>query len=74
MAPGGRTSKLCPMNEPHLTLTLEIEATGDHLAGRVTGQTGSRREFVGRIGLMCAIDAFVAEDADAITTSHKEPQ
>jgi len=70
------------MTETSLTLILEIHADGDHLAGHVTGPVGARREFVGRIGLMCAIDTLVAEDADADATAttsppntnHKEPR
>jgi hypothetical protein len=71
-----------PMNETSLTLILEVEAHGDHIAGCVTGPVGTRRAFVGRIGLMCAIDTLVAEGTDAdvtatpppTNTNHKEPQ
>ncbi|MFN8124607.1 MAG: hypothetical protein U0237_19535 [Thermoleophilia bacterium] len=50
------------MNEPHITLTVAIDRDGDHISGRVSAAGGHARPFEGRIGLMAAIDAFVADE------------
>jgi hypothetical protein len=65
------------MTETPLTLILEIDAHGDHVSGRVCGPAGAGRDFVGRIGLMCAIDALVAADAAAASPTiaiQEEPE
>ena len=60
MAARRRRPMLGAMNETPLTLTLELRVTGDQLAGTASDADGRRREFLGRLGLMCAIDALVA--------------
>ncbi len=67
MAAGCAASKLPSMNETSITLILQIAADGDgdHLAGHVATAAGTRRGFVGRIGLMCAIDDLVTAAARA---------
>lgn len=48
------------MNEKPLTLTVYIRPAGEHLAGCVLAG-GRSLDFAGRIGLICAIDALVAD-------------
>ena len=50
------------MTEPHITLTVAITRSGDHISGRVTAADGRERPFEGRIGLMAAIDAFAGAE------------
>jgi hypothetical protein len=48
-------------NSASRTLTLELLIAGEGLSGRALTEDGESREFVGRIGLMNAIDELLAE-------------
>lgn len=58
--------KLRSMNDTPITLTLHLRlhAEEDHVAGEINDDTGRTLPFGGRIGLMCAIDRFLANHAD----------
>lgn len=62
MAPQPPRSMLRAMTESHITLTVAIRRSGDHIGGHVTSADGRERPFEGRIGLMAAIDAFAGDE------------
>jgi hypothetical protein len=49
------------MNEPTISLSLQLELIDDCLTGCVIDASGARREFMGRLGLLATIDALVDE-------------
>ena len=56
MAGRRRAANLAPMNETSHTLVLRLWLDRECLHGSVTAESGSRREFAGRLGLIGAID------------------
>jgi hypothetical protein len=46
-----------------IVLRLELHLADDSLTGRASDGTGAAREFVGRLGLMAAIDALLPVSA-----------
>jgi hypothetical protein len=46
-----------------VNITLELRVEGEELVGRARNGTGEGREFLGWLGLLCAIDALL-EDAE----------
>jgi hypothetical protein len=56
MAGRRRAANLAAMNETSHTLVLRLWLDRDCLHGSVTAESGSRREFAGRLGLIGAID------------------
>ena len=56
MAGWRRAANLAAMNETSHTLILRLRLDRDCLHGSVTTESGSRREFAGRLGLIGAID------------------
>jgi hypothetical protein len=55
------------MSEPTISISLKLELSDDRLTGCVIDATGTRREFLGRLGLLATIDALVeASDRTAV--------
>ena len=66
MAGRGRAANLAAMNEhTSHTLVLRLWLDRDCLHGSVTAESGIRREFAGRLGLIGAIDDLLAPPAEA---------
>ena len=59
MAGRRRAANLAAMNETSHTLILRLWLDRECLHGSVTAESGSRREFAGRLGLSGAIDDLV---------------
>ena len=51
------------MPDPTVVIRLELHLADDSLSGRASDGTGAAREFVGRLGLMAAIDALLPGSA-----------
>jgi hypothetical protein len=64
MRPKARSPILAVMDEPSLTVTLELRVEGDALSGRATGENDESIEFDGWLGLLAALDAFVLTTSD----------
>ena len=64
MRPKALSPILGAMDEPTLTVTLELRVDGDALSGRATGENGESIEFDGWLGLLAALDAFVLTTSD----------
>lgn len=64
MAPAPQPPNLHPMNEHRIRLILDVDSADGHLTGRIGRDGEPRRPFSGRLGLMGAIDALVADDLD----------
>ena len=52
------------MNEHHIRLILDIDSRDGHLTGRIGSDGEPSRSFTGRLGLLGAIDALVADGSD----------
>ena len=63
-ASAGRES-LAAMNETSHTLILRLRLDRDCLHGSVTAESGIRREFAGRLGLIGAIDDLLTPVGEA---------
>jgi hypothetical protein len=48
------------MDELEITVTLELRIAEDAVSGCAVADWGERKEFLGRIGLIAAIDALVS--------------
>ena len=63
--PGGIVG---PVDETRLTVRVELLVTPDSLRGHLIGPTEERTEFLGRVGLLaaveCLVEAAVASTAD----------
>jgi hypothetical protein len=44
-----------------VNITLELRVEGDELVGSARNGTGEDREFLGWLGLLCAIDALLED-------------
>jgi hypothetical protein len=53
---------LAAMSETHIAIGLDLDESGDVLAGRITRPDGEVTEFSGWIGLLAAIDALVHDN------------
>ena len=69
MAGGRRAANLAAMNETSHTLVLRLWLDRDCLHGSVTAESGSRREFAGRLGLIGAIDDLLTPVGEAGETT-----
>jgi hypothetical protein len=70
MAGSGAAANLAAMNEhTSHTLVLRLWLDRDCLHGTVTAESGIRREFAGRLGLMGAIDDLLTPPAEAGETT-----
>ncbi len=49
------------MDNDHISLSLELDISGESLTGHARNGTGAARSFAGWLGLLGAIDALVAE-------------
>lgn len=56
MAPLRRAANLAPVSETSQTLVLRLWLDRECLHGSVTAESGARRNFAGRLGLIGAID------------------
>jgi len=65
MAGWRRAANLAAMNETSHTLILRLRLDRDCLHGSVTTESGSRREFAGRLGLIGAIDDLLTPVGEA---------
>ena len=66
MAGRRRTANLLAMNESTShTLVLRLWLDRECLRGSVTAESGSRREFAGRLGLIGAIDDLLTPPGEA---------
>jgi hypothetical protein len=71
MARDRRRRILAGMESQTTSISLELRLVGDSLSGRARCAAGRRRDFVGWLGLMAAIDALLpgtdqAEPAEAV--------
>lgn len=55
---------LVHMDEAPIAIHLDLRVTGDSLRGAVVDAEGQRAEFVGRVGLLAAIDEVVQTAID----------
>ena len=79
MAGRRRAANLAAMNETSHTLILRLWLDRECLHGSVTAESGIRREFAGRLGLIGAIDDLmtppgeVGETPPSAVLTPKEP-
>jgi hypothetical protein len=52
-----------PVPRQSIVIRLELRVADDSLTGRVSDSSGAARDFVGWVGLVAAIDAFVPSSA-----------
>ena len=69
MAGRRRATNLAAMSETSHTLVLRVWLDRECLHGSVTAESGSRREFAGRLGLIGAIDDLLTPVGEAGDTS-----
>ena len=77
MAGRRRAANLAAMSETSHTLILRLRLDHECLHGSVTAESGSRREFAGRLGLIGAIDDLltpVGEAGDAPPPAVQTPE
>jgi hypothetical protein len=77
MAGRRRAANLPAMNETSHTLILRLWLDRECLHGSVTSESGVRREFAGRLGLIGAIDDLltpVGEAGDATPPAVQTPE
>jgi hypothetical protein len=60
MARGGPPASLCDMDRTTRRVSLELRTEEGPPAGVAYGDDGTRREFCGWLGLICALDALLA--------------
>ena len=79
MAARRRATNLAAMSETSHTLVLRLWLDRECLHGSVTAESGGRREFAGRLGLIGAIDDLmtppgeVGETPPSAVLTPKEP-
>lgn len=56
------------MDDEPVVIRLELRLAGDSVTGRASGDGGVAHDFVGRLGLLAAIDALLD-----VPTSGSEP-
>ena len=54
-----------PVPQRTIVIRLELRVTDESLTGCVSDSSGAARDFVGWLGLVAAIDAFVPSSAPA---------
>lgn len=54
-----------------MSIHLELVLAGESLTGRARDNSGTTREFSGRLGLLAAIDALIAGPTPGPQTSSK---
>jgi len=65
MAARRRATNLAAMSETSHTLVLQLWLDRECLHGSVTAESGTRREFAGRLGLIGAIDDLLMPVGEA---------
>jgi hypothetical protein len=65
---------LAGMESQTTSISLELQLAGDSLTGRARCSAGRRRDFVGWLGLMAAIDALLSGPDQAEAAEAVNPQ
>src|SRR5262245_49057865 len=74
MPPGRRQTMLAGMESNTTSISLELRLVNDSLTGRARSGAGRRRDFVGWLGLMAAIDALLPGGSQAQADDAVNPQ
>ena len=61
MCGAARETKVRAMNDTGLTITLELDASGDTLNGQAITGAGTTRSFSSWLGMIGALDLLVAD-------------